>query len=271
MRNSLSTRQTFNLKKLLSTTLVTVLLFTLSSCKTPQHTESTEALAKNNSQTEPTDNLATRLVGAWRSEATRSGSFYILVFYRNGSACYFWVDEESSVGKDKSERNTGTYYIKDDELWVDLYGFFVSREDGFVVSTDGNKLRLVTDLNGKELEIELEKLFFNEHETHSIVGTWKPMYDTETNLRIGNSDYKVKELSFYNDGSYKRRANNNEGYGQYELLFDGEAVQLTESLHSGKINFELIGYGLMLYEYTYYDIVSDKEKSQTYFLTQVEG
>lgn len=87
----------------------------------------------------------------------------------------------------------------------------------------------------------------------AIVGTWSPVNDQEFDIHIGSSSYPVKELSFYNDSTYRISSYMGSYSGEYTFLFDGDALQMQSQYSRGEIDYELFGDKLLLIEFGIYN------------------
>lgn len=230
------------MKHIITIFLLLSIMFGICACNADPHigteVHSTDPISKKT--------LADQVVGGWACPG-RGDILYIVILSGNGTV--HCIDSYRRVSKEQFENNTGTYFIEDDQLWFDVPMFGRNYKYGYDVEINGDIMHL-----SKEGDSHSEWIRFNSAtQLDSIVGAWNSYSNDEDAVNISFPFGEITEIVFYNDGSYKRKNEEFESYGKYEILFDGEAIELTESLDSKKIDIKFLGCGLMLYEY--YDMV----------------
>lgn len=186
------------------------------------------------------------IVGAWKFVNGDDFAPDIIIFYDDNT--YFIINEHNAEVRSYWKNN---YEIIDkDELLMYDYDYN-GEECSFTVSYE------IEENTMTYYESVYERIEADRYAGSVLVGTWQgyggSVFCLPTEDRGWTSGHNI---TFYNDGSYNiiyyRKTDwgdyTDKTYGSYNIINDGEALYILQDRKEKIIEFEYLGYGLMLIE-----------------------
>ena len=211
----------------------------------------------------PDDSIDThKLTGVWASYDDDSIES-LLVFNKNRKLYYSNFKYSNNNGKNEC--------VEID--YLEIYSFEDIADNKIQCFGDSDIFELEYKFNNDSLIIEervYQKIDGQTDEKISVVGTWKFFDNISMPFNLVNLSLDMQHFSFFDDSTFSLITENGFVYnGEYEVIYDGRALELTRDGSNDIYRFYLVGNGLMLLSCTGNETGADLTTRDSYCLLEI--